>query len=51
MDLNSLKSEGDVNISLLRAQWTRDNIDAETQAWLVPVAHALSSVKTCRRDQ
>ena len=34
MDLNELRSEGDLNISPLRAQWARDNIDAETQAWL-----------------
>jgi len=34
MDLDSLQSEGDLNVSPLRAQWTRDKVDAETRGWL-----------------
>ena len=33
-DLDSLRSEGDVNISPLRAQWSREHINAETRAHL-----------------
>jgi len=34
MDLDSLQSEGDLNVSPLRAQWMRDKVDAETRGWL-----------------
>ena len=33
-DLAKYKSEGDVNISPLRKDWARKNIDAETERWL-----------------
>jgi len=33
-DLNSLRSEGDLNISPRRKAWAKKHIDAETQHWL-----------------
>ena len=33
-DIDSLRSEGDLNISPRREAWTKENIDAETQRWL-----------------
>jgi 4-aminobutyrate aminotransferase len=33
-DIDSLRSEGDLNISPLREAWTKEYIDAETQRWL-----------------
>src|SRR5688572_27157064 len=34
VDLDHLRSEGDINISPMRAQWSEANIDAETQKWV-----------------
>ena len=33
-DIDSLRSEGDLNISSRRRAWTKEHIDAETQRWL-----------------
>ncbi|MFC1792560.1 aspartate aminotransferase family protein [Planctomycetota bacterium] len=33
-DIDSLRSEGDLNISPRRKAWTKEHIDAETQRWL-----------------
>jgi 4-aminobutyrate aminotransferase len=33
-DLDSLRSEGDLNLSPHRAAWLRDHLDAETRHWL-----------------
>ena len=33
-DIDSLRSEGDLNISPRRRAWTKEHIDAETQRWL-----------------
>jgi 4-aminobutyrate aminotransferase len=33
-DIDSLRSEGDLNISASRKAWAREHIDAETQRWL-----------------
>ncbi|MBL7189448.1 MAG: aspartate aminotransferase family protein [Phycisphaerae bacterium] len=33
-DINSLRSEGDLNISPRRRAWAKEHIDAETQRWL-----------------
>jgi len=33
-DIDSLRSEGDLNISPRREAWTKEHIDAETQRWL-----------------
>ncbi len=33
-DLGQYRSEGDLNVSPRRAEWARENIDAETQKWL-----------------
>src|SRR5205814_136367 len=33
-NLDAIKSEGDINLTPLRKEWSRENIDAETQKWL-----------------
>ena len=33
-DIDSLRSEGDLNISPRRRAWAKEHIDAETQRWL-----------------
>ena len=33
-DINSLRSEGDLNVSPRRKAWAKEHIDAETQRWL-----------------
>ena len=32
-DIDSLRSEGDLNISPRRRAWAKEHIDAETQRW------------------
>ena len=34
MDIDELRSEGDLNISPLRREWAQQHIDSETQHWL-----------------
>jgi 4-aminobutyrate aminotransferase len=33
-NLDALKSEGDINLTAARKEWSRQNIDAETRKWL-----------------
>ena len=33
-DIDSLRSEGDLNISPRRRAWAKEHIDAETQRWV-----------------